>query len=94
MTGVQTCALPIFAKEKRVQDTKILYMEHAGIEAFANFDEEHGAPQVGEGIVERIRNRADQIRDHEEKVKVIKNAKKPKKNSAGLKESSLSCFLN
>lgn len=77
------------AKEKRVQDTKILYMEHAGIESFANFDEDHGSPQVGEGIVERIRNKADQIRDREEKVKTTKKAKKTARIS-----SSLSCFLN
>lgn len=47
-------------REKKIQDTKMLYMESSGIDKFATFGEgEHGDCQaVGEGIVERIRYRA------------------------------------
>ena len=69
-------------KEKKCQDIKLLYMENAGIEKFANFGEDGGdSPAVGEGIVERIRHKVEQIHQRDAAVKTFgKTIKKNKKN--------------
>lgn len=63
------------AKEKKHQDIKELYKNHAGIENFGDFEE-----GVGQGIVERLRSRADKIRDRDSKIKEFgKKVRKKKK---------------
>lgn len=75
-------------KEKKSQDIKHLYMESAGIDSFANFGEGDGgdSPSVGEGIVERVRHKVEQIykRDAALKAfgKTIKKVKKANKSSS------------
>jgi len=45
------------AKEKKQQDIKELYAEHAGISAFADFGDD--VNHAGDGMVERIRSKND-----------------------------------
>ena len=45
------------AKEKKQADIKVLYMEHSGIGAFADFGDD--SSHAGEGMVERIRIKND-----------------------------------
>jgi len=81
-------------KEKRVQDIKALYMEHAGIENFADWgDGDSGSPAVGEGIVERIRNRAEQIHVRDKAIKDFSKKVKNAKKKAVKDKSSLEMFL-
>ena len=54
-------------KEKKHQDIKELYMEHAGIESFADFDDN----DMGLSIVEKVRVRSDIIRRRDEKIKQL-----------------------
>jgi hypothetical protein len=70
-------------KEKKCQDVKLLYMENAGIENFANFGEDNiESPMVGEGIVERVRHKAEQIHRRDQAIKAFgKQLKKKKKTS-------------
>jgi hypothetical protein len=81
-------------KEKKSQDIKLLYMESAGIENFANFGEGDAgdSPAVGEGIVERVRHKVEQIHKRDQAVKAfgktIKKGKKAKKSAT----SSLELF--
>ena len=81
------------AKEKKVQDIKLLYMEHAGIESFADWGSDDDFA-VGEGIVERIRHKVEKVHDRDEKVKqfgkILKGKKPSSKKSA---ESTLEMFL-
>ena len=83
-------------KEKKCQDIKLLYMENAGIEKFANFGEDGGdSPAVGEGIVERIRHKVEQIHQRDAAVKAFgKTVKKSKKKmSKNDSANSLEFFL-
>lgn len=66
------------AKEKKQQDIKALYMEYAGIDSFANFDD---LDNKGQGIVERVRNRANQIHDRDLKIKQFGRSMKKKKTT-------------
>lgn len=54
-------------KEKKQQDIKELYMERAGIESFADFDDN----DMGLSIVEKVRVRSDIIRRRDEKIKQL-----------------------
>lgn len=83
-------------KEKKSQDIKHLYMESAGIENFATFGEGDvgDSPAVGEGIVERVRHKVEQIYKRDAALKAFsktlkKNKKMSKKSSASLDIFSL-----
>ena len=84
-------------KEKKIQDIKLLYMEHAGIENFADWGtDDSGTIRMGEGIVERIRNKVDQIHQRDQEVKTFgKKLKKQAKAVKGKKKhsTSLESFL-
>jgi hypothetical protein len=71
-------------KEKKCQDVKLLYMEHAGIESFANFGEDHvDNSGMGEGIVERIRHKVEQLHHRDAEIKKFgKKVKKTKKKES------------
>ena len=79
-------------KEKKSQDIKLLYMESAGIENFANFGEgEAGdSPAVGEGIVERVRHKVEQIHKRDAAVKAFGRAIKNDKKKAAKKSTTSS----
>ena len=67
------------AKEKKQQDIKILYMDHAGSEAFADFDTE-GTHFTGDSIIDKVRYRNQQRRDKDKEIKQFgKKVKKAKK---------------
>ena len=77
------------SKEKKHQDIKELYKEHAGIENFGDFD---GDMVQGQGIVERLRSRADKIRDRDSKIKEFgKKVRKKKKPASN--ENTLDPFM-
>ena len=79
-------------KEKKCQDLKLLYMENAGIEQFANFGEDNiEAPMVGEGIVERIRQKVEQIHHRDDEIKKFGKAQK-KIKGISVTTSSLESF--
>lgn len=68
-------------KEKKTQDIKRLYIESAGIESFANFNDVDGgdSPHVGEAIIARVRHKNDQV--HGESVPMIKRTTRKKKKA-------------
>jgi hypothetical protein len=54
------------SKEKKQEDIKRVYREHAGIEAFADFGDDASAQHcVGEGMIERVRHRNDVFKGKE-----------------------------
>ena len=79
-------------REKRVQDVKILYMEHAGIENFAEWGNEDSGTNQGEGIVERIRHKAERLHQRDREVQSF--GKKIKKGQIAKKKSSSSSLEN
>jgi len=87
------------AKEKKQQDIKVLYMEHAGIGAFANFDDEDGSTlhTGGESIIERIRTKVDSIRVRDgalkEFGKKLKKDMKTGKRKGKPADSTIECFF-
>jgi len=74
------------AKEKKHQDIKQLYMEHADAEGFMDVGDHKGA----DGIVERIRFKSQLIRDRDSAIKnfgkKIKKKKRSKKRISGALE--------
>jgi hypothetical protein len=74
------------AKEKKHQDIKELYMEHADAAGFMDVGDHKGA----DGIVERIRFKSQLIRDRDSAIKnfgkKIKKKKRSKKRISGLLE--------
>lgn len=74
------------AKEKKQQDIKVLYMEYAGIESFANFDED----DHGQSIIDRIRTKVDII--HERDLKIKDFGKKIKKQKNTVKSTTVNLF--
>jgi len=84
------------AKEKKQQDIKMLYMEHAGIDSFAHFGDQDGNFHTGgESIIERIRHKVDSIHKVDSKIKefgkTLKNTRK--RNSKG-GSSAIDMFLS
>tara|TARA_S200002703_G_C3702000_1_gene215596 strand:+ start:165 stop:767 length:603 start_codon:yes stop_codon:yes gene_type:complete len=65
------------AKEKRYQDIKELYMDHAGAENFADFNN----PAEGMSIIDRVRLKSQQIRKRDDEIKQIAKEKKKKDRS-------------
>ncbi len=61
------------AKEKRQQEIKERYIDHAGVEAFAEFDDHNSSSS----IVDRVRHRNQQFRNESEKTET--EPKAPKK---------------
>jgi len=74
-------------KEKKCQDIKLLYMEHAGIESFASFGDASEGSMNGESIVERIRHKTENLHDRDKKIKEfgkqLKSKNKQPKKSKG-----------
>jgi len=72
------------AKEKKQQDIKILYMEQASIQSFANFENEDGSSvNVGSSsIVERVRNKLASIHKQDAALKTFGKMIKSKKKQA------------
>ena len=60
------------AKEKRQQEIKERYIDHAGAEAFAEFDDHNGSSS----IVDRVRHRNQQFRNGNEKTETAPKAPK------------------
>lgn len=75
-------------REQKIQDTKIAYMESSGIDKFATFGEgEHGdCPDVGEGIVERIRHRVS-IGKSSDAIVVLRKKASSKKSKPSTRSS-------
>ena len=77
------------AKEKKHQDIKELYMEHAGADGFM-----HSSGYVdAEGIVDRVRFKSQLIRDRDSAIKnfgkSLKKKKRSKKRISGLLDDFL-----
>ena len=72
------------AKEKKQQDIKILYMEQASIQSFANFDDEDNsnAHVSSSSIVERVRNKLTSIHRRDAAIKTFGKMIKTKKKQA------------
>jgi len=64
-------------KEKKYQDIKEKYMDHADVENFADFD---NAINAG-SIIDRVRLKAQQIRKRDEEVKDLAKKEKKKKTA-------------
>jgi len=64
-------------KEKKYQDIKEKYMEHADVSQFANF----GNVANAGSIIDRIRIKTQQIRKRDEEVKDLAKKEKKKKNA-------------
>ena len=77
------------AKEKKHQDIKELYMEHAGADGFMHSSGYHDA----EGIVDRVRFKSQLIRDRDSAIKdfgkTLKKKKRSKKRISGLLDDFL-----
>jgi hypothetical protein len=72
------------AKEKKQQDIKEKYMDHAGADAFMD----SGNFSDGAGIVDRVRYKSQQIRERDNKIKeygkeLKKKTRRPKKKKIG-----------
>lgn len=72
------------AKEKKQQDIKLLYMEQASIQSFANFENEDelNVQAAGSSIVERVRNKLASIHKRDEVLKTFGKMIKSKKKQA------------
>ena len=73
------------SREKKQQDIKQLYIIHANIDSFANFSEEEGAGghgvlnhTGGDNIIERIRNKVEQIHTQDNNIKAFGKSLKKK----------------
>lgn len=77
------------AKEKKHQDIKELYMEHAGADGFMHVS---GHPDAA-GIVDRVRFKSQMIRDRDSAIKnfgkSLKKKKRSKKRISGLLDEFL-----
>jgi len=77
------------AKEKKHQDIKELYMEHAGVDGFMHSS---GHPDAS-GIVDRVRYKSQLIRDRDSAIKnfgkTLKKKKRSKKRISGLLDNFL-----
>ena len=77
------------AKEKKHQDIKELYMEHAGADGFMHSS---GHPDAA-GIVDRVRFKSQMIRDRDSAIKnfgkSLKKKKRSKKRISGLLDDFL-----
>tara|TARA_R110002153_G_scaffold211702_1_gene364305 strand:+ start:969 stop:1547 length:579 start_codon:yes stop_codon:yes gene_type:complete len=77
------------AKEKKHQDIKELYMEHAGADGFMHSS---GHPDAS-GIVDRVRFKSQLIRDRDSAIKnfgkTLKKKKRSKKRISGLLDDFL-----
>jgi|TARA_R110000744_G_scaffold273182_4_gene386080 hypothetical protein len=67
-------------KEKKHQDIKALYIERAGIEAFADFND----ADMGLSIVEKVRVRSDIIRRRDEKIKQLGKLTRTRKSKVSV----------
>lgn len=78
------------AKEKKQQDIKEKYMDHAGANAFM----ELGTFTDGGGIVDRVRYKSQQIRERDNKIKEFgKELKKKTRRSKKKRVGGLEKFL-
>lgn len=73
------------SREKKQQDIKQLYIIHANIDSFANFSEEEGSGghgvlghTGGDNIIERIRNKVEQIHTQDNNIKAFGKSLKKK----------------
>lgn len=73
------------SREKKQQDIKMLYIIHANIDSFANFSEEEGSGghgvlshTGGDNIIERIRNKVEQIHTQDNNIKAFGKSLKKK----------------
>lgn len=79
------------AKEKKQQEIKEKYMDHAGAEAFMDIGD-HPDPS---GIVDRVRYKSQQIRERDQKIKDFgKDLKERKKRSKKKIVGGLEQFLD
>lgn len=79
-------------KEKKQQDIKIRYIEHAGIEDFmANSDDAVGGSYSDGAFIDVLKTRIDKVKDQDRKVKdFVKKTKMVRPKS----KNSLDLFLN
>jgi len=63
-------------KEKKQQDIKFRYIEHAGIENFLTSPDDVSAVFQDTGFIETIKKRIDKVKDNDKKIKEFKKKTK------------------